>query len=133
MHQLNAFAFGIPHDINGFHPYTMSSISLLHTLVESPLHKCFHLIEIIDFVLISRREEEIVSLDTFPTSNDEINQNQDSRRVRKFWLNSLLCLLVVATATDSSACLEFISKFFLSICENICAVGTWPYSLQLRG
>ena len=31
MRQLTAFAFGVPHDINGFHPYTMSSINLSHT------------------------------------------------------------------------------------------------------
>ena len=28
-----AFAFGVPHDINGFHPYTMSSICLCRPLV----------------------------------------------------------------------------------------------------
>ena len=28
-----AFAFGVPHDINGFHPYTMSSTDLSHPLV----------------------------------------------------------------------------------------------------
>jgi len=33
MHQLNAFAFGVPYDINGFHPYTVGSISLSHSLV----------------------------------------------------------------------------------------------------
>ena len=26
--QVNAFAFGVPHDINGFHPYTVRSITL---------------------------------------------------------------------------------------------------------
>ena len=31
--QLAAFAFGIPHDINGFHPYTMSSANLSLSLV----------------------------------------------------------------------------------------------------
>ena len=30
MRQFAAFAFGVPHDINGFHPYTMSSANLLH-------------------------------------------------------------------------------------------------------
>ena len=33
MRQLNAFAFGVPYDINGFHPYTVGSISLSHPLV----------------------------------------------------------------------------------------------------
>ena len=33
MRQLIAFAFGVPHDINGFHPYTVRSFSLSHTLV----------------------------------------------------------------------------------------------------
>jgi len=28
MSQQNAFAFGVPHDINGFHPYTVRSICL---------------------------------------------------------------------------------------------------------
>jgi len=32
MPQQIAFAFGVPHDINGFHPYTMSSICLWHPL-----------------------------------------------------------------------------------------------------
>ena len=31
--QYSAFAFGVPHDINGFHPYTMSSMYLSHPLV----------------------------------------------------------------------------------------------------
>ena len=31
--QYIAFAFGVPHDINGFHPYTMSSMYLLRPLV----------------------------------------------------------------------------------------------------
>ena len=31
--QLAAFAFGIPHDINGFQPYTMSSANLSLSLV----------------------------------------------------------------------------------------------------
>jgi hypothetical protein len=30
MRQLIAFAFGVPLDINGFHPYTQSSINLSH-------------------------------------------------------------------------------------------------------
>ena len=30
MRQYAAFAFGVPHDINGFHPYTMSSTYLSH-------------------------------------------------------------------------------------------------------
>jgi len=30
MRQRTAFAFGVPHDINGFHPYTMSSVHLSH-------------------------------------------------------------------------------------------------------
>jgi len=39
MRQFIAFAFGVPHDINGFHPYTMSSINLSHPLVVPfPLH-----------------------------------------------------------------------------------------------
>ena len=33
MRQSVAFAFGVPHDINGFHPYTMSSTDLSHPLV----------------------------------------------------------------------------------------------------
>ena len=33
MRQWTAFAFGIPHDINGFHPYTMSSVHPSHTQV----------------------------------------------------------------------------------------------------
>ena len=33
MRQYAAFAFGVPHDINGFHPYTMSSAYLSHALV----------------------------------------------------------------------------------------------------
>jgi len=32
MRQSAAFAFGVPHDINGFHPYTMSSTDLSHPL-----------------------------------------------------------------------------------------------------
>jgi len=32
MRQYIAFAFGVPHDINGFHPYSMSSIYLSHPL-----------------------------------------------------------------------------------------------------
>ena len=32
MCQSVAFAFGVPHDINGFHPYTMSSTDLSHPL-----------------------------------------------------------------------------------------------------
>ena len=31
--QQAAFAFGVPHDINGFHPYTVSSVDLSHPLV----------------------------------------------------------------------------------------------------
>ena len=30
MRQRVAFAFGVPHDINGFHPYTVSSTRLSH-------------------------------------------------------------------------------------------------------
>ena len=30
--QLAAFAFGVPHDINGFHPYTVRSASLSRPL-----------------------------------------------------------------------------------------------------
>jgi hypothetical protein len=30
MRQLAAFAFGVPLDINGFHPYTQSSANLSH-------------------------------------------------------------------------------------------------------
>ncbi len=33
MCQFAAFAFGVPHDINGFHPYTMSSANLSHSRV----------------------------------------------------------------------------------------------------
>ena len=55
----------------------------------------YYRIEIIDFVSSSRREEEIVVITTFSTSNEEIDQNQDSRRVRKFWINSALCFLAV--------------------------------------
>ena len=33
MRQYTAFAFGVPHDINGFHPSTMSSVYLSHSLV----------------------------------------------------------------------------------------------------
>jgi len=33
MRQRTAFAFGVPHDINGFHPYTMSSVRLSHPRV----------------------------------------------------------------------------------------------------
>ena len=33
MRQYIAFAFGVPHDINGFYPYTMSSIYLSHPQV----------------------------------------------------------------------------------------------------
>ena len=32
MRQYTAFAFGIPYDINGFHPYTISSVHLSHSL-----------------------------------------------------------------------------------------------------
>ncbi len=31
MRQSVAFAFGVPHDINGFHPYTVSSTDLSHS------------------------------------------------------------------------------------------------------
>ncbi len=33
MCQYSAFAFGVPHDINGFHPYAMSSLYLSHSQV----------------------------------------------------------------------------------------------------
>ena len=33
MRQSVAFALGVPHDINGFHPYTMSSTDLSHPQV----------------------------------------------------------------------------------------------------
>jgi len=32
MRQSAAFAFGVPHDINGFHPYTVRSTDLSHPL-----------------------------------------------------------------------------------------------------
>ena len=35
--QLTAFAFGVPHDINGFHPYTVRSVSLLSPPVQQYL------------------------------------------------------------------------------------------------
>ena len=38
MYQYIAFAFGVPHDINGFHPYTVSSIYLLHPLSHTVSH-----------------------------------------------------------------------------------------------
>lgn len=41
-------------------------------------------IEIPDFESSARNEKEIVVVTTFPTSDDAIGQNQDSRRVRKF-------------------------------------------------
>jgi len=31
MSQHAAFAYGVPHDINGFYPYTVSSACLLHS------------------------------------------------------------------------------------------------------
>ncbi len=34
MRQLAAFAFGVPHDINGFHPYTVRSANLSHPLAK---------------------------------------------------------------------------------------------------
>jgi len=37
--QQDAFAFGVPHDINGFHPYTVSSSCLFLPLVlPYPMH-----------------------------------------------------------------------------------------------
>ena len=43
-----------------------------------------------------------MSIDTLATSNDEIGQNQDSRRVRKFSeIPSLLLLNVVYTIVSS--------------------------------
>jgi hypothetical protein len=40
--------------------------------------------------MISRREEEIVGLPTFPTSNEEISHFLDSRRADQFYPSSSL-------------------------------------------
>jgi len=39
--QLTAFAFGVPHDLNGYHPYTVRSINLYLPQVAQSLMR-FH-------------------------------------------------------------------------------------------
>ena len=64
-----------------------------------------------NFDIASRREEEIVGLPTFPTSNEEAGQNCPARREAEKWLISALLLRNVAEATISSSRLEIISFF----------------------